>query len=98
MFLTADPKIVYDRFHVMKHMLEAVDSVRKWEHRRLHAEGDETLARTKYLWLYSELHFPRKHEDCDNWVRRRQWRLFGADRCVTQQRQTRIPEGNRPAP
>jgi len=51
-------KIVYDRFHVMKHMLEAVDSVRKWEHRRLHAEGDETLTRTKYLWLYSEENLP----------------------------------------
>ena len=30
-------KIVYDRYHVMKHMTEAVDAVRKWEHRRLHA-------------------------------------------------------------
>ena len=51
-------KIVYDRFHVMKHMTEAVDAVRKWEHRRLHAEGDETLKRTKYLWLYSEENLP----------------------------------------
>jgi len=51
-------KIVYDRFHVMKHMTEAVDTVRKWEHRRLHAEGDETLKRTKYLWLYSEENLP----------------------------------------
>jgi transposase len=51
-------KIVYDRFHVMKHMTEAVDAVRKWEHRRLQAEGDETLKRTKYLWLYSEENLP----------------------------------------
>jgi transposase len=51
-------KIVYDRFPVMKHMTEAVDAVRKWEHRRLHAEGDETLKRTKYLWLYSEENLP----------------------------------------
>ena len=28
----ADKKIVFDRFHVMRHMLEAVDKVRKTEH------------------------------------------------------------------
>ena len=54
-----ESKIVFDRFHIMKHMTEAVDQVRKSEHLRLHAEGDETLKGTKYLWLYSELHFPR---------------------------------------
>ena len=42
----------------MKHMTEAVDQVRKSEHRRLQAEGDETLKRTKYLWLYSEENLP----------------------------------------
>jgi transposase len=51
-------KIVFDRFHVMKHMTEAVDAVRKWEHRRLQAEGDDTLKKTKYLWLYSEENLP----------------------------------------
>lgn len=52
-------KIVYDRFHIMKHMTEAVDSVRKWEHRQRHAQGDEILKRTKYLWLYSEENLPK---------------------------------------
>jgi transposase len=51
-------KIVFDRFHIMKHMIEAVDQVRKAEHRRLQAAGDETLKRTKYLWLYSEENLP----------------------------------------
>ena len=51
-------KIVFDRFHIMKHMTEAVDQVRKAEHRRLQAKGDETLKRTKYLWLYSEENLP----------------------------------------
>jgi transposase len=51
-------KIVFDRFHIMKHMTEAVDQVRKSEHRRLQAEGDETLKGTKYLWLYSEENLP----------------------------------------
>jgi transposase len=52
-------KIVFDRFHIMKHMTSAVDSVRKWEHHRLHAEGDDTLKGTKYLWLYSEENLPK---------------------------------------
>jgi transposase len=47
-------KIVFDRFHIMKHMTDAVDQVRRSEHRRLHAEGDDTLKRTKYVWLTSE--------------------------------------------
>jgi transposase len=51
-------KIVFDRFHIMEHMTEAVDQVRKGEHRRLQAEGDETLKRTKYLWLYSQENLP----------------------------------------
>jgi transposase len=51
-------KIVFDRFHIMKHMSEAVDAVRKAEHRRLRAEGDEALKGTKYLWLYSKENLP----------------------------------------
>jgi transposase len=66
---TAEPvpdgrsKIVFDRFHVMKHMTEAVDAVRKWEHRRLQAEGDETLKKTKYLWLYSAENLPESSRE-----------------------------------
>jgi transposase len=59
----AGSKIVFDRFHIMKHMLEAVDAVRKSEHRRLLADGDGTLKRTKYLWLFSEENFPEKHAE-----------------------------------
>jgi len=44
-------KIVFDRFHIMKHMTEAVDKVRKGENRKLIAEGDDRLKKTKYLWL-----------------------------------------------
>ena len=56
-------KIVFDRFHVMKHMGEAVDAVRKAEHRRLRAEGDETLKGTKYLWLYAKENLPGSSRD-----------------------------------
>ena len=43
--------IVYDKFHVAKHLNEAVDKVRREEHRRLLAQGDKSLTHTKYLWL-----------------------------------------------
>jgi transposase len=56
-------KIVFDRFHIMKHMTEAVDDVRKAEHRRLQAEGDNTLKRTKYLWLFSQENLPEKYAE-----------------------------------
>lgn len=47
----ADGKMVFDRFHIMRHVLDAVDKVRKQEHRSLMKEGDATLAKSKYLWL-----------------------------------------------
>jgi transposase len=59
----ADAKIVFDRFHIMKHMTAAVDDVRKAEHRRLLAEGDESLKRSKYLWLFSEEKLPERYTE-----------------------------------
>ncbi|MGO4611111.1 transposase, partial [Variovorax sp. 2RAF20] len=35
----------------MRHVIEAVDKVRKQEHKALLKAGDDTLARSKYLWL-----------------------------------------------
>jgi transposase len=56
----ASSKIVFDRYHVMTHVLRAVDAVRKAEHKVLRARGDETLKGTKYLWLYSEENLPEQ--------------------------------------
>jgi transposase len=58
----AEQKIVFDRFHIIKHMGEAVDTVRKREHRELRAEGIETLTGSKYLWLYAERNLPDRHK------------------------------------
>jgi len=49
--LMADEKIVFDKFHIMKHLGEAVDLVRRAENRELRAAGDERLAKTRYWWL-----------------------------------------------
>ena len=47
----ADDKLVFDRFHLMRHVLDAVDKVRKQEHKALLQAGDTTLTKSKYLWL-----------------------------------------------
>lgn len=47
----ADAKIVFDRFHVMRQVLEGVDQVRRREHRDLLRHGDRRLTHTKFLWL-----------------------------------------------
>ena len=47
----ADGKIVFDKFHVVKHLHDAVDRVRRGEHRALKRAGDERLTGSKYLWL-----------------------------------------------
>ena len=55
----ADEKVIYDRFHVMKEINEALDQVRKQEHRSLSSEGSDLLKGTKYLWLSSSEHVKR---------------------------------------
>ena len=47
----ADAKIVFDKFHIAKHLGDAVDQVRRRENRELASEGNERLKRTRYLWL-----------------------------------------------
>ena len=47
----------------MTHVGKAVDDVRKHEHRELRSDGDETLTRTKYLWLYSQENLPERHRE-----------------------------------
>ncbi len=43
--------MVFDRFHIMRHIVETVGKVRKQEHKALMDKGDATLVKSKYLWL-----------------------------------------------
>jgi transposase len=52
-----DADIVHDKFHVSKYLGEAVDKVRRQEHKELLAQGDETLKGTRQLWLYNPQNF-----------------------------------------
>lgn len=47
----AEEKMVFDKFHVAKHLGEAVDKVRRREHKQLQEKGDNRLKGTKYDWL-----------------------------------------------
>jgi transposase len=47
----AAEKIVFDKFHIAQHLGEAVDQVRRKEHKTLKAAGDERLVGTRYEWL-----------------------------------------------
>lgn len=52
--------IVHDRFHVSKHLNEAVDRTRREEAEKLESKGDETLKKTRFLWLHGTV--PEKHQ------------------------------------
>jgi Transposase len=49
--LNARHVAVHDRFHVSQHLKEAVDKVRRTEHRKLQEQGEETLKGSKFLFL-----------------------------------------------
>lgn len=55
-----DADLVHDRFHVSKYLGEAVDKVRRQEHKELMAQGDETLKGSRQLWLYNPENFSPK--------------------------------------
>jgi transposase len=44
-------KIVFDKYHIARHLGEAVDRIRRREQKGLKAEGDHRLTGTKYQWL-----------------------------------------------
>lgn len=46
--------IVHDRFHISKHLNEAVDRVRRHENKERLGEGDGCLKGSKFLWLANE--------------------------------------------
>lgn len=43
--------LVFDKFHLLRHLLNAVDQVRKEEARSLKQKHPEVLQGTKYIWL-----------------------------------------------
>lgn len=56
-------KIVFDRFHIMKNANQALDRVRQGEQFELSRKRDDTLVRTRQMWLWSEENLPEKYQD-----------------------------------
>ncbi len=58
----AENKIAFDKFHVAKYLGDAVDKVRRQEHKALMAQGYEDLKGSKYDWLYNPANMSRKQQ------------------------------------
>jgi transposase len=58
----AEEKIAFDKFHVAKYLGEAVDKVRRQEHKALMSEGYEDLKGSKYDWLYNPENMTHKQK------------------------------------
>lgn len=65
----ADSKIVHDTFHLIRHLNEAVDLVRRQEHKELLAKGDDHLKGSRQFWLYGMERFPGKWRERFNSLR-----------------------------
>ncbi len=59
----AEGKLVFDPFHIVGHMNEAVNDVRKREHRQLSEEGRSPLGGTRFWGLYGRENLPEKHRE-----------------------------------
>lgn len=60
----AEEKIAFDKFHIAKYLGEAVDKVRRQEHKARLAEGYEDLKGSKYKWLYNPENMTYEQEQC----------------------------------
>ena len=65
----AHSKIVFDRFHIMRHVNEAVDTTRKGENRELVKKGIMKLKGSRYIWLYSGDRLPERYRERYNELR-----------------------------
>lgn len=52
--------LIHDRFHISKHLTEAVDQVRRSETKQLRGEGDDRLVGTRWNWLCNEESIPEE--------------------------------------
>jgi len=58
----AENKIAFDKFHIAKYLGDAVDKVRREEHKNLMAQGYQQLKGSKYDWLYNPANMSRKQK------------------------------------
>lgn len=61
-------EIVHDKFHISKYLNDAVDSVRRWENRLLHKQGDKRLTGSKFHWLQNVENMTDKRKEQFEWL------------------------------
>ena len=54
--------IVFDKFHIVRHLMEAIDKVRRMESHVLAEGNSEVLKGTRYLWLKNPWNLTEKQE------------------------------------
>jgi transposase len=52
--------IVHDRYHIKRHLLQAVEQVRRAEHKQLSKQGDTRLCGTRFLFLRKSQNWSEK--------------------------------------
>jgi len=74
----AEDKIVFDRYHATRVMTEAVDKVRKQEHKKLLEKDIDILKGTKYLWITNKENVPDFRKNEFNYLRSRDLKVCKA--------------------
>ena len=54
--------VVFDKFHIIRHLLEAVDNVRRMEVKALSEKYPELLKNTRYIWLKNPWNLTEKQQ------------------------------------
>lgn len=68
---TPNAELVHDKFHVAKHLNDAVDKVRRAENKALQAIDDDRLKRTRQLWLFSKPNLSAKQKRAFDAIKKR---------------------------
>ena len=55
--------LVFDKFHLIRHLLDAVDEVRRQEARELKAQKRDLLVGTRYIWLKNPWNLSERQYD-----------------------------------
>ena len=56
-------KVIHDKFHIVKYLNDAVDKTRRYEHKKLLKEDDNSLSKSKYLYLKNEENMTEKQKE-----------------------------------
>jgi transposase len=68
---TPNAELVHDKFHVAKHLNEAVDKVRRAENKALQAIDDDRLKGTRQLWLFRKANLSRAQRRAFDRIKKR---------------------------